>query len=90
MSPQGLLALASLVLIGLGSVVTATERSSSQVIGVPVESAGQLEPSAAQTGLMPLSPRHWIGIVLLLAGLGILLFGVVLLIVFWALFSLVA
>ncbi len=90
MSPQGLLALASLVLIGLGSVVIATARSGSHVNGVPVESAGQLEPSAAQTGRMPLSPRHWIGIVLLVAGLGILLVGVVQLIVLWALFSLVA
>ncbi len=90
MSPPGLLALASLVLIGLGSVVIATSRSGSHVNGVPVESAGQLEPSAAQTGRMPLSTGHWIGIVLLVAWLGILLVGVVLLIIFWALFRLVA
>ena len=90
MSPQGLLALASLVLIGLGSVVIATARSGSHVNGVPAESAGQLQLSAAQTGRMLLSPRHWIGIVLLVAGLGLLLVGVVLLIFLWALFSLVA
>jgi hypothetical protein len=90
MSPQGLLALVGLVLTGLGAVVTATARSSSHVNGVPVESAGQLQPLDLQAGRMPLSPRQWIGIALLAAGLGILLVGAVLLIVFWALFGLVA
>ena len=90
MSPQGLLALASLVLIGLGAAVTAAARTSSHVNGVPAESAGQLQPFSVQAGRKPLSPRHWIGILLLIAGLGLLLVGAVLLIVFWALFSLVA
>jgi hypothetical protein len=88
MSPQGLLALASLVLIGLGSVVIATARSGSHVNGVPVESAGQLEPSAAQTGRMPLSPRRWIGIALLVAGLELRLVGAVLMIVLRAFLAL--
>ena len=90
MSPQGLLALVSLVLIGLGALLTATARSGSHVNGVPAESAGQLQPSAVQAGRIRLSSRHWIGILLLAAGLGLLLLGAVLLIVFWALFGLVA
>jgi hypothetical protein len=90
MSPQGLLALVSLVLIGLGALLTATARSSSNMNGVPAESAGQLQPSAVQAGRMPLNTRQWIGIVLLVCGLGLLLVGAVLLIAFWALFGLVA
>ncbi len=90
MSPQGLLTLASLALIGLGVVLTATGRSGSHVDGAPTESEWQLQPSAVHAGRMPLSPRHWIGIVLLAGGLGLLLVGVVLLIVFWVLFGLVA
>jgi hypothetical protein len=90
MSPQGLLALVSLVLVGLGALLTATARSSSHVTGVPGESAGQLQPSAEQAGRMPLTTRQWIGIVLLAGGLGLLLVGAVLLIAFWALFGLVA
>ena len=87
MSPEGLLALAGLVLIGVGVAVTATARSGPGVSGVPAESAGQLQPSAVQTGRVSLSSRHWIGIVLLAGGLVLLLIGAILLLVLWALFG---
>lgn len=88
MSPEGLLALAGLVLIGLGAAVIATTRSSPRVNGAPAESAGQLQPLAVQTGRVSRSSRHWIGIVLLAGGLVLLLIGAILLLIVWVLFGL--
>ena len=90
MSPEGLLALAGLVLIGVGVAVTATARFGPGVSGVQAESAGQLQPSAVQAGRVSLSSRHWIGIVLLAGGLVLLLIGAILLLMLWALFGAVS
>jgi|GEM_PF-1926718 len=90
MSPQGLLALASLVLIGLGAAVAATACSGPRVNGVPAEHAGQFQASALHAGRVSLNSRRWIGLALATGGLALLLVGAIVLMVLWVLFGLVA
>lgn len=90
MSPQGLLALVSLVLIGAGVAVAVAPGGRSQAVERSAGSPSVPPSSSSVARRASLGSRQWIGLGMVAGGAALLLVGAVVLAVAWLMFTAVS